>query len=328
MTGREILLRRVLPRQSFKPFGVDYFDGKGVMLRGATTPGNPTGKGRGLRGSIIQWSSSSRRRMRAFMLTHDAPGCVVVGATFTVPGEVLPLTVAKALWKDWAREAARSGWGAVWRVELQERGALHWHLLVAIGAQELQGKLAGSRGASRVDPASVVLCEYACILVRRSWHEAVTRLGEAEHKGVVYSTRMAMPGADVHAAVCECNGRRGAWLRYLQDHASKRKQEQVGENIGRHWGVVGRKVFVQVLPDEVCELRQAEYVKLLRVVRRLVRPSVKDDRAPFGRRLGWASKRGAFGRSVWFSSVGTFRSAVAWARASCVSEGGVRQEVE
>jgi hypothetical protein len=230
----------------------------------------------------------------------------MVGASFTIPGPVMEPKEAQALFAHWGMRTNKARWGAVWRLEVQARGALHWHLLVAVPLASLPAIVqAGGR---------VVLQEWAALQVKTSWEVVLAGAGPVSDGDVTYSSRMAWKGADLHAAHAVSGGAEcGAWLRYLQDHATKAKQEQIPENIGRHWGVVGRKVFVQVLPDEVVNLNAKAYARVLRVVRRLVRPSVRDPRAPFGRRLGYENRRGGVGRSVWFSRPETFRRAFTWA---------------
>jgi hypothetical protein len=127
---------------------------------------------------------------------------------------------------------------------------------------------------------------------------------------------MMLPGAHRRCIETSSGGGRGAWLRYLQDHATKRKQEQIVENIGRHWGVVGRTGFVEVLPDVACDLTYKDYATVVRWMQRLATPHVMDARCPFGYRLGYRISRGRWGRSVWFSSTNTVARMVEFLRSS------------
>ena len=79
----------------------------------------------------------------------------------------------------------------------------------------------------------------------------------------------------------------GAFMRYVADHASKRKQAQMGWK-GRQWGVIGRKNLVRREPRtlSVEEWKRFLYV---RVLRRLCRSRLK---APciFGSKLSRKSR--------------------------------------
>lgn len=319
----------------------------GVALTGLKIPssGGPGGK----RGSVTGWSKSSRRRMREYMLTHDpAQDSILVGATFTIPGkDVLEVHEVSEIWRHWCREADRSGWGAVWRMEVQKRGAVHWHVLAVIprraitwmntvGGVPITKKMwladprrGGSPDAGPIEDLNLTdelgLCDSSipvvsewqsfaarCVIVK-SWHKTLDRSFTPE--GV---SRRSLPGAYYFSASATVDDGRGAWLRYLQDHATKSKREQVAEGFGRHWGVIGRKRFVRVLPDYVCKLDSVSYYRFLRAYQRLCTPQLKDGRVQgkqcrFGRRLGRRIRRGSMGRSVWYSNPETVRRLVDWA---------------
>jgi len=71
-----------------QPYEIQYFTA-GILL---SVP--PSGKiaqnAKALRGEIKEWSSSSRRRMREYLVSHEAPkGWKTEGLTLTVPGPVL-----------------------------------------------------------------------------------------------------------------------------------------------------------------------------------------------------------------------------------------------
>ena len=75
-------------------------------------------------------------------------------------------------------------------------------------------------------------------------------------------------------------------MRYVCDHASKRKQAQLGWE-GRQWGVIGGKNLVK---DKAITHDFSERASLIyyRLVSRLVRYRVRDGRGPFG---SWLSHR-------------------------------------
>lgn len=252
---------------------------QGVMLHKPVRGVKPKESG-GRRGTISGWSTASRRRMREWMLTHQAPsGYHTHGVTFTIPGPLLGLHDAKELWKDCCRRVERAGWGMVWRIEIQSRGAHHWHAILIL---------------PKGDP------EY----IGNIWNDCLRKLPPVEHvvaNTSYYGLRTALPGAALHACNVDCGGDRGSWLRYMQDHASKGKQEQIPEDIGRHWGVVGRKVFVERDSSLKAELSDKGYARVVRWMRRLATPIRPNPASVFGKSLSYSPRRGMWGHSVWYS---------------------------
>jgi hypothetical protein len=124
----------------------------------------------------------------------------------------------------------------------------------------------------------------------------------AGHKGIIsFAHRMLLPGATQRACqTSRCTGKAN-WRRYMHDHASKAKQHQIPVDIGRHWGIINRKAYVQSVPSEVTTLSHEQYYRVLRWLQRLSTPRVPDARAPFGRRSGYTVKRGRFGKTIWFT---------------------------
>jgi len=291
---------------------VAFYRGKGCRLSqgGRVKPFRlPVGGGR--RGKVVSWTPASRRRLREVLLTHDAPGgWITAGLTFTIPGDVVETGVASSLWRTFSRWASKSGVGLIWRAEVQRRGQLHWH---AIGISRPEWlpyvtrlTLPGPDGKRPKRELGALPADEAW---REMWWAAVKSLGDE---------RMSRPGSIEHAADVRCDegDQRGKWLRYLQDHASKRKQGQVAENIGRHWGVVGRALWRVSLADTVEHLSPAEFKRLVRAVQRMTRPRIRAPQAPFGSKLGWKSSRGRIGSSVWFVSTAAMSALVEWARMS------------
>lgn len=161
--------------------------------------------------------------------------------------------------------------------------------------------------------------------IMHAWWQALDSIGQQRYAPplavgggwlVGVSGLSAMPGAREHSAVVDCGQEsHGAWLRYLQDHASKRKQEQSAAGAGRQWGIIGRRWFVERVPSEVCALDDAAFWRFLRVYQRLCTPS-RPAPCVFGRRLGYRPQRGNWGASVWFSRPSTVRRLVDWATAA------------
>jgi len=318
---------------------IEYYpDGVAISSPRKLTPGN---RNPPKRGKVKEWSSASRRRMRVFMLTHEPDGETIdIGATYTVPGPPLAVDEIRALWKWWSLRAFKLGWSAIWRMEVQKRGAVHWHAIVCVPRSFMENVHPDSlkfsllmgclpreakRGATGRHIEDRELKNYAMNMVGKLWWKALDSLGprtfDPPHRtknGVkawtVVDSLMQLPGAERRAACCEVDtGERGAYKRYLQDHASKSKQEQIAEGFGRHWGVVGRKGFRPLLPESVDTLTDAQFWRFIRAAQRMATPQLPSDAAPFGKQLGRRSKRGSWGRSIWYSRPATIARLVAWA---------------
>ena len=116
------------------------YPNKGVCMSAKKHVGNPEGKGGGIRGKVTKWTTASRRRMRQFMLTHNIhPDLNLVGFTFTIPGPPVEIKEAQNAFKRWCLKAQQRGICAVWRLEVQKRGQLHWHLICGVPDSEMIG---------------------------------------------------------------------------------------------------------------------------------------------------------------------------------------------
>lgn len=276
-------------------------------MSSGSAPGNPTGKGAPRRGRVHTFSAASRRRFRSWLLKHGAPeGWCSYGVTFTVPGGPFSVGEYRDLWRDWYRCVQRVGWLVVWRAEVQRRGALHWHCLVCMESGDVHA------GAGRVE-ASWRVC------LDDKWPRVVyprpvkVWVASGEYDLAVEGPLSWWPGADEHCVRVEhCERGRGAWYRYLADHASKIKRDQVGEDIGRHWGVVGRRAAVSLRGDRH-ELSDQAYARFRRAYERLATPSVVDDRSVFGKHLGGRCRRGRSGSAVCFVQPATGARLLSWA---------------
>ena len=283
---------------------------KGLALCGVTAPGNPSGY-RGetpsKRGSIRSFSKSSSRRMREALLTHSAPdGWRVFGVCLTIPGDPPSVSDSKRLWerfKTWCKDQGMCGF---WRLEIQQRGALHWHLILCVNPERYsEADRRRMRAQLRED-------------IQGKWFALLDDMGPA------YSTtstivwgpvlRSCLPGADARAVDVQEDSGTSKGLRYLNDHTTKAKREQIAENCGRHWGYINRPLLVRSDPLRIEALSPAAWSKFLRALQRLATPMRRCDKAPFGRKRGWRCSRGTWGRSVWFSKSETVDRLITWAR--------------
>jgi len=118
-------------------------------------------------------------------------------------------------------------------------------------------------------------------------------------------------GATKHAFASEQKGNELAWTRYMLDHASKSKQEQVAEGYGRHWGVFGRKIYEEtdafylVLPDW-------QWHAFRRAYERLCSPQMRKKGVPFGKAISHR-KRARRGTVVTYSRPESLTRLYEWA---------------
>ena len=301
------------------------FFAEGVKLKagGNYASGNHE---RAKRGAIKGWSSASRRRMREFMLCHRPNAeTVAIGATLTIAGPSPDVAEVRDLWKNWCRAAQKRGWVIVWRLEVQQRGAAHWHCIMYVDIEQVTR---GGKVPQRLGEELVKLD------IQKSWEKALREMGPVEgitdpkryrvmgRKVASVDHRMCFDGADKYATDLQVKPTAcGSWMRYLQDHATKSKQEQIAEGFGRHWGKINAKKLDRVDAEEAMDMTDVQYAVFLRAYQRLCTPQLKDKRVeakrcPFGRRLGRRIKRGTRGDSIWFSNPETVKKLALYAKAA------------
>jgi hypothetical protein len=298
----------------------------------------------GLRGAIRGFSYASRRRMRHFLITRDfLPGVLTFNVTFTLPTTDIESQEEARIFARWSLEAAKSGWSAVWRLQVQRRGVRHWHLLVGIPSTvavtlyrqffRLTPPVHFKGGAAGEEPAARVLWQLMCLKIGESWKSACDSLGEVGIKigkdasganligrGLVsHAVGFDKYAVDIRGEFDDrtdyIRGKSGsdggAWCRYLCDHSTRTAQEAVGK--GRQWGVVGRKGFREVLPDYVAKMSDCQYARFRRGFERLATASRLCPGVVFGSHLGRRVKRGRRGRAVSFCRPQTIKRLVEWA---------------
>ena len=268
---------------------------RGVKTRGYTPRvGRPEGSG-GERGEIVGWSKNSRRRFREWLLTHESKN-QNWGVTLTIPGEPITPEDWKRAFKQLTTRCARSNVGLVWRLELQQRGQPHIHCIATTPRFE------ESVTASTL-PAFVQFWWWETwSKILNSAFPECAGLVDLDGKYVQASKapRSLLAGARQHAVCVEADTGGGLWWRYLCDHTTKSKQEQVHTWHGfRHWGVIGRKRFREVEP-ETLRISRSIFVRVYRWLRAASRRRVRDDRCVFGSRLVASPRRHSGGRAVWF----------------------------
>jgi len=258
------------------------------------------------------------------MLCNQPPeGWITKGVTLTIPGPVITGKEAKELWNHYCKNfVVRKGWCSVWRVEVQKRKQSHFHCIMS-----------GPPPSGMLSSGKDIYDVFHNVAIREAWLSALDKLGGCSGKvplrdgatgfyesldrdgvrvmsakldpsctdaiDVTVTSRRCWPGAEQYAVDVQEDGDNSAWFRYLQDHASKMKQEQIS-GFGRQWGVVGRKHFRKA-HSLTANLTGEDVHQVLRVMRRLFLKVIPDSRDPRGFRFGKKFSRGARGKSVWFS---------------------------
>ena len=252
---------------------IEIYEGEGVIFNGGSNRfGLPSGAG-GVKKSISGWSSKSRRSMREFLVGHTfPPGWVCCGGSFTVPGddvENVKLHFKKVIHQFGQFIDRTLKGGMVWRLELQVRKMPHLHTLMILPSDFpliFQGvpydtlyrffRAVWFHYIDTVLPFSDDLIEEhegqklyktekETFGFYKGWYK-VTVMGGAftYNRDPVFLRHNVSGWAWKYCVDIKTDGGSGAWKRYLQDHATKAKQDQVAVNMGRHWGVVGRDKFI------------------------------------------------------------------------------------
>lgn len=224
----------------------------------------------GKRGAIDGFSAAARRRLRQSLLRARLRETgYICGVTLT-----LPWSVADGAWMAYM-DKFRDSWDSychawrrkyphsamIYRVELQQRGAPHIHAVCYMAAAD---------GSVDNLKASLTGLWAQAMGNRVRWTDGAINGGYA-HRGVSVDHIKSM----------------GAIMRYLCDHATKRKQAQLGYK-GKQWGVVARANLDWLEPTPI-ELEPRAEVLFRRCLRRLCRYTLNKGNhalAPFGRHKG------------------------------------------
>jgi len=296
----------------------------GMSLHAKIAAGNPKGKGipEG-RGTVKGWSLASRRRMREFLMTNRIPdGYDAYSVTLTIPGPVMEPKDCKTLFNRYSTALNRLDACSVWRIELQKRGQLHWHLMVGLPKKRevLQYNTEWITDLCKGPYSELFPLDWLSSIHRKErgpavwqraffedgnwinaarlhslWYRMLSNLPMVDNEQRGRITRDQWPHAHDYASIVEpMRENDAAWFRYLNDHTTKLKQEQIPENIGRHWGKVGGKHFVQVEP-QTYELTPGQYYRMLRWYNRLAQGMRQEPKAPFGSKKGTKRQRGKIG---------------------------------
>ena len=212
-----------------------------------------TGKGGniGKRGKINGLSKHAAGRLREFLVTHYVPGREPYAATLTARKLMSP-DEWRIRWKRFRTRAAICLTAAVYRVELQRRGAPHIHSLVWVENWESGEDPGRERQEKRWEQMD---------LWGKGWLDCITDKqpdGKRIYDGAEfrYATRMRR---------VEDEG----WALYTALHSGKAKKAQLGW-IGKQWGIIGKHLFKRRKPVQLQLYGRQRWV-FQRLMRRLLR---------------------------------------------------------
>jgi hypothetical protein len=293
--GQNIMLRAVIEGKHNKGEVLRQVD---INSRGTRLHGQPAMINRKVpsyirkEGDIETISYKSRERFRSLLFLARFPlDFDAYDITFTIPGEWISPKDAKDLFAKFCKNLDRKKVCVIWRCEVQKsRDMLHFHMC------------AGVHHSENV---------YEIFLA--GWHSAIDSLGEVvnytstnsqtkEKFLVPYaSSRMALAGALERAVQIKPATIKSTFWRYLCDHMSKSKQDQIGHEIGRHWGVVNRKYLVidKEINSKTYLMTEDQWKKFSRFLCRLVTPWFWDDKRKAYRR-GFKPRINRYGKAIRF----------------------------
>ncbi len=274
---------------SIYPHGTITNRGASVSLR--TPPGRR-------RGAIKTFSRASAARLRRLLATTCGPdGWQCIGATLTVPGPEITAAEFRRVWRAFRLRLFRlKDIAFIWRVELQERGQPHLHLICWVksytgrifgcfhtGWLECLGLLGPAEGPCKKKSSGYSVSDWGRCDWKPGW-------AKTDHRGL-------WPGALERAVRVKetIENNEWGWWRYLAAHASKAKQAQLGWQ-GRQWGVIGGQNLHKA-PAEVLQMSRKAMDKIIRRLRRLT---------------GCLYASG-HGRQTWFDSPSASRRICQWA---------------
>lgn len=233
----------------------------------------------GKRGSIGGFSYQARQRLRRYLLVSGLKTpWVQFGVTLTVPGSVAVDAIER--FKEHinrfflALKRAYPSHGVVYRVELQQRGMPHLHLVVFCPLSEFAEKFPDWERVLEMDKKGFhYLFEIAFKGYRDAWMQSLFH----------WEKRNEVFGASIRAVHYDALQTAGA-IRYLCDHQSKAKVVQLGYT-GKQWGIIGRRNLIEVEAMKEVDLTSNQTSAFLRAISRLRAGTVNSPETIFGRKV-------------------------------------------
>lgn len=226
------------------PF-VEYYDGASIFK--ASSGGTGEQIGGGIRGQIDGFSWASRRRLMQTIGKVKRDADLPAFVTLTYPGEFPtdPCEVKRHLdiFFKRVKRKFRGEVGAIWKMEPQERGAAHFHILV---------------WGADFD----TLREF----VPAAWYE-IAGAGDGNH----FLWHCGVLGNGNQHCVQQVKSFAGVWS-YAAKYLGKSFEIAGWQNVGRFWGVInrGKIPFGEKI---IIEVNKAKSTVVMRYQRRFMRVS-------------------------------------------------------
>lgn len=295
------------------------YPGQGIQINKTSFGACKPPESGGVRGDCVGMTSAVARRFRQELITHrPKDGNIIANLTLTVPGSPLTIEEKNKVFNLALRYYFKKmGWGAYWRMEMQRMicqpsglRRVHWHLILSMGFDQFPGDF---RTVDRVTAAGFVRH-----LISQEWLRILDSLGDDEHvtnRGRMHiCPRSRLPGAFRNAVHVDLSDTpQGRWLRYLADHASKKKSEQMARGYGRVWGFIGDRAAFEDVPGIIGpDMTERQELVFLHRLRRMMLRWIHDPRAPFGFRRGYENPAGEWGTSYWFGNTADIQRLADW----------------
>ena len=213
------------------------------------------------RGNVTTFSAASARRLRDTLLRLTIPDARRYSLTATVPWHTrsadgkyytqqdLDADRSVVASFDYAPDEFRATFkrfrmafeyrcpssAIIWRVELQKRGAPHWHGLLYLAVDDWKSLTSVSPRDDAVTRDYFLSWELC-----QMWDDCIHDLHGARMK--------PEPG---HGWMLDLLNDNAAFAKYIADHSSKHKRDQLGWR-GRQWGIIGKSRLSdtsQTLPE-------------------------------------------------------------------------------
>lgn len=254
-------------------------------------------KGGGLRGVIIGFSLNSRKRLLEDVAKLDCRKALPLFLTMTYPAEFPDCSTAKRHLRAFRKRLMRRypGLALIWRIELQKRGAPHFHCLLwgcpflpVADIRAMWADVIGYTGGDRLQVSVEKI---------RSWRGVMAYVG----KYIAKVTRGAAPPVGAGGGTVGA----GSEVSLTVSHICPQASEAVDTD-GRVWGVVNK----ESLPWAELVSFRAPWGRWFHAVKRMARRAVQKDNG--GNLPGWFNALPWMGCTLfrdnpyqWFEAVGT-----------------------
>lgn len=279
------------------------FSNNGVAMQ-ATNRVRTSNHVRARRGKVEGFSSAACRRLRQFLWKVDYSDAVAVTLTrpHSAEAELLGLRSSESTFDAMNKHIERFEFvrSLIWRKEVTAQGEVHYHCV-----------LVPSASFDAVEAAMLLVEEWirqmlldahrnlASCGVDTSKIDAVPfdqYLNDSVEK---MAEKMRKAHFDKRKPCIQCFGDNTGYVSYILNHQSKHKAYQC-KTTGRTWGVWHRADLPLLQPDSI-PTSKSEFYQVGRILRKVSRYRVNDERAPFG----WYHTNGrrvqSHGRTVYFA---------------------------